>query len=393
MVKPTARLLLFFCWLVPLRIAAGEEPALPPYERSIRLEVWGGTLVDAAREMRRQAGVEIAIFLSDFSGDVENQPLYLVTGDATLRQVMECIARRYGCRYRMVRNSRIEMSRGYDWVEVGSAAKFYDITPIFGPGGDMDATLRLLGEFLRVLPLLPGHPFLAIEESPSEDGTKLVEAVAILPHPLNVYFEQVVAALAGRASANPETAAQPVRARVERATEWKEVLAIGLDLSETGVPPREAARAVARSANAALVWKSRPSEEALRREPVVRGGTVGVVSRELGAWSGLGKRILLEGGGIVLDAGRDGEIEEEKGGREFFWEGLSVSGFGAARAAARSGGGDELLARLRKEVFPEIWLDPVCGIGYSPVTGRIAVVAPLNVVEAVGQALRIIAEG
>ncbi|MCC8165007.1 MAG: hypothetical protein LIQ31_02370 [Planctomycetes bacterium] len=42
-----------------------------------------------------------------------------------------------------------------------------------------------------------------------------------------------------------------------------------------------------------------------------------------------------------------------------------------------------MTAAIRREVFPSVWRDAVCGLAYSPATERLAVIAPENVVQAV----------
>ncbi|MDR0362685.1 MAG: hypothetical protein LBJ46_08410 [Planctomycetota bacterium] len=367
---------------------AGEELALPPYERRVRLDVWGGTLTDAANALYSQTGVQIAIFPPDFPDEVETQPLYMVSGDATLRQAMECLARRYGFRYRLAGNSRIEVSRGYGWANANYLVRFHNtLDPLLGPAGDREELFRLLTCFLRVLPLLPGDASFRIEEAAPGEG-QAIKGVTVLPGPLTGYFEQAVAALVGGSAAAPPRIQPAARARVPRRTDWNAILASDLALPATGARPREAAMIAAKALEGVLAWKSEPPAHALQQETAMRGRTVGALTGELGSWSGLGKRVLLDGGVIVFEQGLDGEIEEVARGREFFWDGLTVAGFDAVRAAARSGGGAELVLALRRDVFPDIWFDPACGMGYSPVTGRIAVVAPQNVVEAVAHRLR-----
>ena len=100
--------------------------------------------------------------------------------------------------------------------------------------------------------------------------------------------------------------------------------------------------------------------------------------------------MLFAGGAMLFEPGREGDWEEDARSRMLFWDGLTVAGFDAARAAARAGGAAELVLRLRQKAYPGVWSDPVCGIGYSPAGGRLAVIAPDNVVAAVADELHAI---
>lgn len=380
--------------LVALTLAAlscpSGENGTPPLERMLRLELWGAGLNDAVREIKAQTGVDVLFYRPDLPADRNTDNVYLVTGRVPLRTVMECLARRFAFRYRLSESGKIELSKGYGWVGGDPALRILrleSLTP--ASGGDPEQVERLLAEFVKPLPLLPGDYSLTLERYPTPENSEALRCVAALPPVLGDYLEKAARCLSGEAGDQPSgndadkgTFASAGRVRPD----WEGLLTRSVS-SPSGGELRAVLSELARQADIAVMIPPPSASVAPPLMDLNAGRTgLGQASEELSTRYALGRRVFLASGAILFEGGT-GDPELDARSRELFWNGLAVTGFDARAAADRLGGEAALLAMLKREAFPELWRDPACGMGYSPVTGRLAVAAPLNVMEAIEKLL------
>lgn len=366
---------------------AGETAA--PLDRVVSLDLWGAGLNDVAREIQAQTGVEVLFYRHDLPADQDTDNLYLVAGGVSLRTVMECLARRYAFRYRVSRAGRLELSRSYDWAGGTPELAFQrldDITP--GAGGDLDDARRLVGEFVKCLPLLPDEYNFAIEKDPIRDSPKSLQSVIALPPVLSAYLRKAILCLGGEPGDYPfsgERGRENLHAVAQGAYPDMDVLL----RRQIAVPEagnlREILVGVAAQSGLAFILASPGGAQGRGLE----SGRIGVgrVCEELSVRFGLGRRVFLAAGAVSFESGAGDPWERDERSRELFWDGLAVAGFDARSAAERAGGGAALTSRLRSGEFSSLWRDPVCSLAYSEVTGRLAVIAPANVVEEIARTL------
>lgn len=361
-----------------------------PLDRTVRLDVWGGGLEEVTQEIRRQTGVDLVYFRPDFVQNREKKSLYMVTGDVSLRLVMECLSRRFGCRYRLAESGRVEMSAGYGWVGTDFVVRFNDMEGLIPPDADIAAASACLKEVLRIVPLLNGNFSFTIEESPGPAGARSTKAVTILPTVLADYFDKLVRCLKGESGDarqnNAPTPSQPWAVKQERIP-WDRLLAGEIRLSAGDAGPREIMREICADIDAAFLLNGEPDQGGRSSGLLSGTATFGRATEELAGILGLPRRVFLNPGAVVFEPGKEGEWEEAAKSREFFWTGLAVNAFDAKRLARRLGPG-ELVAMIRRNVFPGLWFDPLCTIVYNDAVGRLAVIAPVNVADAVAAEVR-----
>lgn len=367
---------------------AGEGVARPPIlERRLALDFWGSNLNEAVRSLMEQTGVEIVFYRPDFPASQAGAQLYLVSGDITLRTALECLGRRYGFRYRLSESGRVELSKGYGWVNGDDfAVRFPRVDAIAG-NGDVDALRTTLNELVKPLPLLDDSFSLVLSRTPNPDNTATVKAEAVLPPVLAEYFDKAIRCLSGEAGDGLRPASGNIGAYQAR-LELDDFLSRDIQVPRDN-EVRTVLRQVARQAGMALMLETRPAATATAPLSSLEGSraSVGQVVAELSARLNLGQRIILSTGAVVLQPGKGEDWERDDRSREIFWTGLAVAGFDAAQAAARHGGGAALTAALRKRVFPSLWRDPVTAVSFSSATNRLAVIAPANVLEEIARFL------
>ena len=360
-----------------------------PLDRMLKLDVWNGNLEAVATEIRKQTGVELVYFRPDFPPEKENIPLYIVTGNVSLRLVMECLSRRYGCRYRLSETGRLELSLGYDWVGSGFAVRFNELDGLLPETGDTASPRNNLRNILRVLPLLSDDFSFNIEVAPASGGRHSAKGVAILPPILADYFDRAIRCLKGEAGdAHPTGIADPFAPRavvVERAP-WSQLLAAEFEIPTGISDPRTLMQEISSKVNVAIMLGENPGAGTVRSGLLSGRTGLGRATEELAGILGLSRRVLLNPGAVILIPGKPGEWEEDSGTREFFWSGLAVAGFDTKHLATPNTI-DALVSRIKNTIFPAVWLDPACSFAYNPVTSRIALVAPGNVVAAVATEL------
>lgn len=369
-----------------LAATAGTPP--PPLDRPLVLNVWGATLDETRREIFNLTGVEILIYPSDFAESRNTPDIYLVTGRVTLRAVLECLARRLSFRYRVSETGKIEISRSYDWTgdrHVLGIHRLDALTP--ENGADPAAIRRVLSEFIKPLPLLPGEYGLTLDPYPTPERT-VFRGTADLPPVLDDYLERAIKCLSDEAGDHPSPPgdANLFAAAWRPDPRWKSLL-----LRQVTVPEGGDARAVtallAEQAGIAVAFAAAPPSAAESPAGTAAGRIgLGQASEEMARRLGMA-RVFLAAGALVFEKGDPADIEMDGHGREMYWTGLAVAGFDAAGAAERLGDGEALLKLLKREVFPEVWRDPVCGMAYSPVSRRLAAIAPRNVLAALAAKL------
>lgn len=384
----TAAFLLFPLFLLlPLRSSpAGEESVL---DRPVHLSLWGGSLDAAARTIKEQTGVDILFYLPDLPKEfTAANDVYMVTGQVTLGTALEGLARRFGFRFRVSRAGQVEISRSYGWVGREGALRFIR-TPPLGPGGDPGGETRgFLREFIKPLELLEGDFSISLEPYPVPDNPAFLRGTVVMPQLLADYLERAVACLAGGDGDYPSTRPDPAlfaRARTSR-QDWESFLARPVS-SPRGVDIKSLLSDVADQAGVAILLRAPPSASGRGLPGGGERYTLGRVTEALATGWDLGRRVFLSSGAVVFEPGSPDSHETDSRSRELFWDGLAVAGFDV-RVPAEAIGADALVPLLRREVFPDLWRDPVCSLVYSRATGRLVVVAPLNAVQAVGERLR-----
>ncbi len=361
-----------------------------PLGRTLRLNLWNAGLNDLALAIKQATNIDTVFYLPDLPEDENTDNLTLVTGDVPLATVLETLARRYGFRFRVAGPERLELSRGYGWVPREASLRFARMECLAAPQCTPGATEEFLRELLKPLPLLAGDFSVRVESYPLPGRANALRAAAVLPDALGRYFVNSVECLSGAGGDFPGGSGFFVRAR-EYGTDWEALLA-----REIRSPRTDSLRAlladIAGQTGTAIALRAPPPEDGrgIPLPPDVFRYTLGRMCEALSEDLGLGKRVFLASGGVVFEQG-DGEPdalpEMDARSRELFWDGLAVAGFDAEAAATRAGGAAGLLSRVRREVFPGVWRDPMCSLLYSPATERLAVVAPYNVVERVAALL------
>ena len=373
-----------FPFLSPVSGAASDSPL----DRRLTLNLWGAGLNDFAREIKESIGVDILFYRSDLPSDQNTDNVYLLAGDVPLRTVLECLARRYAFRYQVSATGQIRLSRSYGWVGPEPILKFRKLDGIASVNDDDAALRRLLRELIKPLPLLAapaGSPFsLNIEAVPTPESGRSFRCVMALPPEMADYLDRAILCLAGDPG---DIAAETDRRRLSAVASptppaWRTVLDKEVRLSGPG-EPRALLFEMARQAGVAIILHSPPPRKGFFAAPPDRAISLGEAIRTVSADSGLGRRAVLASGSVCLEPGNEG-LEMDESSRELFWGGLAVAGFDV-RAA--EGGGQALAPRIRREVFPELWRDPVCAVVYCHAVDRIAVIAPLNAVRAVSDFL------
>ena len=391
MLRRPARLALSIAALTALLALAAPgrvDGAEHPLDRRLTLDLWGAGLNDVAKAVKAATGVDIVFFLPDLPLDKYADNVYIVTGEVTLATVLEALARRFSFRFSVAESGRVELSRGYGWIPLEPALRFSRMNCLYPSADCSPANMRaFLSEFIKPLSLLPGGFSLRVETYPVQGNPGHLRSTAVLPRELADNLDQGVRCLSGEAGDYP--APRPGARLFAQAREydgdWEKLLA-----RQVQVPRGDSLRAlladVARQTGVAIVLRAPPSREG-RLDPDVVRYTLGRICETLSNSWGLGKRVFLSSGAVVFERGAGDVFETDARSRELFWGGLAVAGFDAKRAAEACGGGSGLVALLRREVFPGVWRDPACALVYSPVSGRLAVVAPCNVIEALARRL------
>jgi hypothetical protein len=369
----------------PGRLAAAEA-APQPLDRRLRLDIWGGGLAGAIREIREKTGVAAVVYPPDLPEEETSGNLYLVSGQVSLGTILESLARRYSFRYRVAGPDRVEISRGYDWVRDGPALRFIDLDLPPRPEELHPAAMReLLGEFIKPLPLLSGDYSLTIEKNPVMANPGALRAVAALPPALADYLVRAVACLAGSAGDHPFAAPGRTALARQYGGDWRALLD-----RQVAVPgdssPRSFLAGIASQAGIPIIVSANPAGASLAGFTAGRL-SLGRLGAELAPRLKARKRVFLAAGALLFEAAAGGgeEMELDDRGRELFWTGLAVAGFDAGLAATDDDPG--LAARIRREVFPSLWRDPVTAIVHSRANGRLVVIAPANVLPAVAEKL------
>lgn len=372
--------------------AAGAGEGRDVLRRNLRLRLWGSSLVETAEAIRSQTGVAVGFSLQDFPERASARDVYLVTGRVELAAVLEGLARRYGFRYRVAETGRVEVSRGYGWAVDPidrPALCLTRLEALSGEGdGDPAAARSFLAELFKPLPLLPEGYAVELENYPLPDNPDNLRIKAVLPGTLAQYLDAAVLCLLGDPGDRPDSPSRRAglfAAAHDYPVEWEEFLSRqvpgfdGFDLP----PVLERAADATRTVFVLGGPPARDGEARMRELAMGRPGLGQFTAILSGAW-GLGRRTFLSCGAVVFSGGADEDgFDVETESRELFWGGLAVAGFDAAAAAKEMGGGGALTDAIRNEVFPSVWRDPVCALLFSQKTGRLAVIAPENVLPGV----------
>lgn len=353
-------------------------------DETLRLDLWGATLAETAAAIEAQTGVAVKFSRQDFPDQASSGDVYLVSGTVQLRTVMEGLAQRFGFRYRVSETGRVEVSRGYGWAVSAidrpalCLARLDDLSR--EGGGDPEAVRKFLGELVKPLALLPDGYSLELESYPTPGQPGNLRLKAVLPGALADNLERAVRCLQGDPGDYP-VPRRDLFARARAASANWDALLSRRVADAGGEDMRAMLADIGESVGVAVVLAGPPSGGcAPRLAAALEGGaSLGQAAAGLSSLCGLGRRVFLACGAVVFTGVAGDGLELGDGDKELFWGGLAVAGFDARAAAARFGGGRELTDRIRASVFPSVWRDPACALLYSPETGRLAVVAPENV--------------
>lgn len=358
-----------------------------PLDRHLRLDLWGVGFSDAAWEIESQTGVRILVYPPDLPKDRNNDNVYLVSGKVSLRTVLECLAVRYSFRYRVSENGTIELSKGYNWIGNEPVLKILRLDKIVKPGTPNEALRAMLAECVKPMAIALGEYSISVERYPTIDNAEAMRCSAVLPAVSADYLERIVRCLEGEPGDYPAPPRPELYARAsQNASNWNELLSRPM-LMPAGGDTRSILRDLANQANIAIILATAPGTRSQPLGDMSESPGFGIVTGVLATRYGLGQRVVLASGGVAFLPGMDGDMHIDTRSRELFWTGLATAGFDAGKAAEQAGGGQALAARIRREVYPEVWRDPSCAVVFSPATGRIAVIAPINTVAAVAEFL------
>lgn len=403
--------IILLCFLALAAAPPPQAAEQSPLDRRLRLNLWGAGLKDVAAAVKQATDVDIVFYLPDLPGDANTDNVYLVTGDVPLATVLETLARRFGFRFRVAETGRVELSLGYGWAPREPALRFARLdgglsTPT--RDGTPEAEREFFDELLKPLPLLSGDFTLRLERYPLPGLPGALRAAVVLPGELGDYFVRGVRCLSGEAGDFPaprggaDGAARTFARAREYSPDWEDLLTRPVEIPQPPQGGGGALRAllagVAAQTGAAVALRAPPgAAERMSLPADVFRYTLGRICETLSVDFALGKRVFLASGGVVFERGAEGgdgadaggpAIEMDSRSRELFWSGLAVAGWNAGAAAERAGGAEALLGRIRREVFPGVWRDPVCALLYSPATRRVSAVAPLNVIEKIGALMK-----
>lgn len=368
---------------------AGGALRSSPLFRTLTLNAWGTSLAHIARSIREQTGVEILFYKPDLPPEETSEAnVGIVAVEASLGTVMEALARSFGFRFRVTAAGTVEVSRGYGWVGERRTLRFVR-TPKIAPDGDGDGSFRaLVSEMVKPLALLAGQFLVKFEPYPLPDRPEMSRGALVLPEVLAEYVGRGLACLAGEAGDYPDGVRDGRLFAVARDWEadWEAIFSRRVAVRDGG-DVRAAAAAVAEQGEMVVVVRGGGRGE---KAGLPDGeGRYGVGSLCANMARGLGmRRVFLACGAVVFEGGTVGEIELDSRSRELFWNGLAVAGFDVRGAVARVKGAEGLMSLLRRDVFPGVWGDSACSMTYSGVFGRLAVVAPLNVMGALAERIR-----
>lgn len=385
MTRLAARLILALALLLPAA-PSGEPGRPPPLARPLRLSLWGATLAETAKAIQEQTGVEVFFYIHDLPPEITNAPdVHLATGNVTLGVVMEALARAFAFRFRVAATGRIEISRGYDWVGTEPSLRFVRTPPVVSTEkGDQDFR-ALLSEMVKPLRLLGGDFALRFEAYPLPDRPDNRRGALVLPGVLADYMERGLRCLAGDAGDFPPPSGARANTLFARArdcgSDWEELLSRRMR-APTGRNSRAIIEDAALGAGVAIVVRTPPADNGRALASDVDWYTLGRICEILATGRGFGKRVFLACGAVVFENGDNTAIETDSRSRELFWDGLAVAGFDVKAAVERTRDPLALTSLLRRDIFPSLWRDPVCSMTYSPIYGRLAVTAPVNVLAA-----------
>lgn len=368
-----------------LVLPAGAAGDAPPLDRPVSLNLRGVGLTDAIREITAATGVHIRFYRPDFPPGEEEGNLHLVAGRAPLRTVLEVLARRCGFRYRLSAEGRVELSRSYGWAADDPVLAFTPLDGVPLGDGQPPPIPPVVEEIVKLRHLLPSEARLEIEPRPRREAVDSRQLVSALSPVLSDYLVRAISCLSGAPGDYPAPGrrAHPYAAAADVRPAWPDAFQIRVRLS--GGDVGAALAELARQTNFSFVFAARPGEGA----PRVEGGESSLVhaTEKIAAALGLPKRVFLGGGAVSFEPGPGNAWEIDNRNRELFWDGLAVAGFDARPAAQRAGGGAALVELVRQSLFPGLWRDPACSVVYEESSGRLVLVAPLNVVEEVARFL------
>lgn len=383
---------------------AAESRGTSPLARPLRLNLANATLTQTAAAIREQTGVEVAFYRPDFPDNALNAPnVTIATGNVPLAIVMEALAKNFNFRFRVTRDEKVEVSRGYGWTSQLPSLRFVRTRPLTEQSGqstqsaqspqqeiENDALKQLLAEMAKTLALLEGDFTFRFEPYPLPDSPDNTRGTLVLPEIPADYLERGIRCLSGENGDYPPPNGPARPALFARARncepDWEDLLSRRVRAPE-GKDVHGIIRDVAADAGVAIVVRTLPGAPGPQLDADLERYTFGRISEILSREWGLGRRVFLCPGAVVFEGGEPA-LETDARTREFFWDGLAVAGFDARAAVERVKGAAALTTLLRRDVFPGLWRDPACSMTYSPASGRLAVVAPANVMPAIAERIR-----
>lgn len=377
-------------FLVPAGESGGKGGDL--LNRQLRLDAWGRTLAETCDFLTKQTGFSISI--KHLPPDVAATRVYIHSERVRLHQLLECLARIAGCRYKMDGDSSARLVLGYEWVGSGFAARIYDIDDYLAPGQTAEDLKASLGELSKIVPFLSKDLFeTTLEQYPAPGGKMSSRLRVILPEQLIQYFDGALLCLTGR---EEKTA---LAERIRQTDDDSQLMAAAMQkrvsLNYRSLPLKEVLRDLSTQTGLTIV----PDSAAFGNvsPPALNITMLNVplsqALDEIGKKLGLQRPVFIPPDMILLAYGPHEEWRLDKATRKLLWDGLEVKGFDAAAAAERLGGEKALMHMLIERVYPDVWKDPACSIVFNPRYGRLAVVAPKEVQAEIAAQIAAVAAG
>ncbi len=348
-------------------LAGASAPAAEaddPFDRVIRLDLWGRHLGEAISQITERSGVDVRvspryIHPREFPLHV----LYLKAGAISARQAVEWLSRALDCRYRIDGPHAVWLTGGYDWLkQEPPEIMIENLGGLVGPRDNLEAFQAQLSELVKTHALFQIYSVRL--ESPD------LKLVAILPDTLKTRLQQALVAMS-----NP---GEPIRPPAPRR----------LEPGETELLERLQAKVVANyrqqdlldvlvdlslqsNLNLAFDHDAFPPGQPPRLDLSLGETSVRHCLETLATRLGLG--------GVELYPPREKAGWRRAASRAFLWENLVVKGYAVRDLATRLGSGEVLILKLRERVCPYTWQDPSAAMVFHQRSGNLIVIAPPEV--------------
>jgi len=355
-----------------LAAAAAGEPAPSPFDRTLRLELWGKHLGDAVSQITERGGVDLRVAAGFIKPkEFPTRTLWLQADRITVRQAVEWLARALDCRYRIDGPTSVKLSGSYEWLQEPEEILIEPVEPLVGKLGAKPFEDKL-SELVKVASLFQNCS-LRLEEPD-------LKLVAILPKRLRNILGESLTAM--------QRTGLPLRPPAERR--------LGEMETELLQALRKQVVARYREQDAAAVLRDLSLQSGLligfdHRPFLTR--PVPPITLDLGqttvrqALEGLAAALGLKGCELWPPHCVWLTAEPRKwtpaAGRAFLWEELQVRSYAIGPLLKAWGGGEVVALQVRRRAVPNLWADPSTAVVFHPVSANLIVVAPEEAQDAV----------